>query len=782
MPDYRRIQIGEWTLDPSRNLITSGSAEVSLEPLAAKVLEYLASVPGQTVSVEELTDAVWNRPFVGDSPVYRLIAELRRALGDDAREPAYIETVRKRGYRLIAAVSSTGDAAVSPPTDSSTRPRLRVPLAIVSTVAALAIAWLATRPSRQPVESLVVIPLQDVSADGGRRYIAESITEILIHELAQIPGLAVEARTTSLAFKDNPMDVREIGQMLGVDALLEGSVQWSGDTARVTVQLIDARSGRHFWSRPYEVDDVDRFPVQDRIVADVVDALVETMQPANGSAEEPPALRPSDPAAVESYVLGRQALATASYESLPRAKRHFEQALEIDPDLNLARFSLMDTRDAMMAVGMTSYRESFPTKAELAKEILAHDPGSARAMVHLAFVDFGLNFPFGSGDARQYFERAIEIAPRDAIVASSYAYTLRYLDRSEEAKRVLDRALELDPLSVRLLRERSKHGSLEHAERLKRYYPANPAGWATAGRTYVAGGRLADAVEEFRVAERLSPGHPDYPAWIGMILMSLDLLEQARDPVERAKQKGPGSPLSVAVEAALLHRSGQPARAGELALGALSRNLYPRQFSSFALHQIGLEHAVASGQAGHYVELLSRWLDFSNYKNRRPSGPMRTLFDDTTSCYTDYLNKNYAAVALIAAGQEERARGLIAANRDFLQNASEAYRDSTRDYELYVAAGEMDQALGVMEEILSGDLTTSIYTVDEGVAILSWLRFNDRFAGDLTRDPRFGVLLEEHDRRLAAERQAVARLFDAPRGEPSSASSPESSPPASQLR
>lgn len=104
MPQQRKVRIGDWTLDSSLNRIEREDTSVVLEPLAAKVLEYLARHANQVVSVDELAGKLWQRRFVSDSPVYRIVAELRRALEGDAQKPRHIETIRKRGYRLVAPV------------------------------------------------------------------------------------------------------------------------------------------------------------------------------------------------------------------------------------------------------------------------------------------------------------------------------------------------------------------------------------------------------------------------------------------------------------------------------------------------------------------------------------------------------------------------------------------------------------------------------------------------------------------------------------------------------
>jgi TolB-like protein len=185
-----------------------------------EVLVCLAQHPGDTVSKEQLFQAVWPRTLVTEDVLKRCIAELRRAFDDDAREPRVIETISKRGYRLVAPVTAGG--ATPAPAES-----------VVS-------------------DSIVVLPFINMSADPEHEYFADGITEEIINALAQIQELHVVARSSAYSFKGKHIDLRMVGEPLNVRTVLEGSVRRADNRLRITAQLVCAADGYHLWSERYD--------------------------------------------------------------------------------------------------------------------------------------------------------------------------------------------------------------------------------------------------------------------------------------------------------------------------------------------------------------------------------------------------------------------------------------------------------------------------------------------------------------------------------------------------
>src|SRR5450631_43744 len=277
--DNRLLRIGVWRVDPSLDEISKDGATVKLEPRTMQVLVCLAEHAGQVVSVDQLLDAVWKDVVVTPDSVYQAVAGLRRALGDDTKEPVYIANVLRRGYRLVAPVAHWVDSA----TDSSTRerPAEAIPLpvtpaaapslvrrawAVLVVAAALAIAYPIAeklRPSKHATTaelkttsaavgigepSVAVLPFGDMSDQKNQEYFADGLSEVLIDRLAMVPGLRVAARTSSFYFKGKQATVPMIAKALGVAYLLEGTVRKSGTTLRITAQLIRTDNGYQIWS------------------------------------------------------------------------------------------------------------------------------------------------------------------------------------------------------------------------------------------------------------------------------------------------------------------------------------------------------------------------------------------------------------------------------------------------------------------------------------------------------------------------------------------------------
>jgi TolB-like protein/DNA-binding winged helix-turn-helix (wHTH) protein len=480
-----RIRIGDWLLEPGLNRLSRDGQTIPLEPLAAEVLAFLARHAGEVVSADALTEALWPRRFVGDSPVYRIIAELRRALGDDARKPEYIETIRKRGYRLVASVSrldeatmpgeadepgqsdepATGAAHAAPPLRAPLFRRSRpgsataVPVLIAAgllTIVGAALLWspawhgdgqaatVAAIPG-----SVAVLPFADLSSGSDHEHIADGIAETLIHQLAQLPDLHVIARNSSFTFKGTNTDVREVGRILSVETVLEGSVQRADGKLRVTAQLVDARTGTHVWSRRFDRGEADIFAVQDEIALAVLEEIAD-------SSVTPATYRRSSDAtdnlgAYDYYLLGRARLASRATEE---AARFFEAALEFDPRFALAHTGLAE---ALLYDAGPVYRGYPPdmdalTRAREAIETaLALDPEQVEAhasRILLASLDRDWE------EADRAYADAVQRGPSHMLTPFYYAHSLQArtfddFDRTalERAERQFRRAAALDPAS-----------------------------------------------------------------------------------------------------------------------------------------------------------------------------------------------------------------------------------------------------------------------------------------------------------------------------------------------
>jgi TolB-like protein/DNA-binding winged helix-turn-helix (wHTH) protein len=284
-----------------------------------RLLLCLAERPGEVVSIEELLDQVWSGVTVSSDSVYQAVASLRRLLGDDPKQPRYIATVPRLGYRMLAPVSpwtdhadgqiglstATSNEPIAAPasapgapaiTDArDARERSRRTSAIAWTIVgalclALALTFLLYRGSAlknqaaraslaaQPEKSIAVLPFLDLTPGMKEEEFADGLTEELIDKLSKLSGFRVPAATASFYFKYKKIPVAEIARTLGVVYILDGSTRQSGNSVRVAARLVRAENGYVIWSETYDRPFRDRVAVQDEIAGEVTTALRGSIQ------------------------------------------------------------------------------------------------------------------------------------------------------------------------------------------------------------------------------------------------------------------------------------------------------------------------------------------------------------------------------------------------------------------------------------------------------------------------------------------------------------------------
>lgn len=280
-----------------------------------RLLLCLAEHPGEVVSIEQLLDRAWSDVTVAPDSVYQAVTSLRRTLGDDAKQPTYIETVPRLGYRLVAAVRPWQDAPRAEASSAqsvkngdltSAAPvarafRLQSKSGYVWSIGAaiglalIVAALLHTKPAnsnppvlpaipRQSPNSIAVLPFLDLTEQMNEEPFADGMTEELIDKLSKIPGLQVPAPTSSFYFKGKQIPVADIARTLGVAYVLDGSVRKSGARVRVAARIIRADNGYVVWSETYDRPFDDLLMVQDDIAGDVTKALRSSIEAKPGVA------------------------------------------------------------------------------------------------------------------------------------------------------------------------------------------------------------------------------------------------------------------------------------------------------------------------------------------------------------------------------------------------------------------------------------------------------------------------------------------------------------------
>ena len=292
-----------------------------------------------------------------------------------------------------------------------------------------------------------MLPFVDLSPDRGSAYLGDGVAETLINALTNVAGLSVAARTSAFAFRDKAADVREIGKQLGVATVLEGSVQKSGDRLRVTAQLIKTSDGLHLWSQSFDRSASDIFAVQDEVARAVVTALQGKLMTGADTSVVSGGTR--NPAAYDAYLLGRFYWNKRTTEGMVHAAESLEQAIRADSTYAEAWSGLADT---YVLFGPAEYgvpginQDSILTLAErAARRAIALSPRLGEAYTSLGEI---LEYRNRWDEAGEAFKQGIALSPRYATGHQWYSYHLMDRNRWDEAIREMERARELDPLSL----------------------------------------------------------------------------------------------------------------------------------------------------------------------------------------------------------------------------------------------------------------------------------------------------------------------------------------------
>jgi TolB-like protein/tetratricopeptide (TPR) repeat protein len=459
------VSFGGFRFELESGRLWSGTREIRLTPKASAVLRVLVAHPGQPVSKDDLFASVWSDAVVSDDALTSCIQELRRALEDDARQPRFIETRHRRGYRFVARLSASAPGAA---------------------VEALVPQAKDEGPSAAAITAIAVLPFADMSPGRDQDYLCEGLAEELINALTHIDGLRVVSRTASFQFRSSGADIREIGRQLAVGTLLEGSVRKADDRLRVTVQLVEVATGYHRWSQRFDrrLDDV--FAIEDEIAESVATSLRGSVL---SHREKQVLQRPqTGTAAYEFYLRGRQTLPRMSQPDLETSRDMFEHAIELDAAYGPAWSCLAAVHgtlyewfggrhEDLVRAERTSQKalELAPQAAlphtargfvlslsrrydEAAREFeaaIALNPNLFEAYYYFA------RSSFAAGDiarSAELFIRAAEVRQEDFQSAMLGAQSLRILGRTEEAGKIrqegIRRAelmLELNPVDGRAL-------------------------------------------------------------------------------------------------------------------------------------------------------------------------------------------------------------------------------------------------------------------------------------------------------------------------------------------
>ncbi len=496
-----QFSFGNCALDIDRRELTRGSELISLGPQVFDLLVYLVKNRERVVSKDDLIASVWAGRIVSESTLTSHINAVRKAIGDSGDEQKLVRTIARKGFRFVGDISEA-----LPPTSAKSQPpfqddqKMALPL-----------------PDKP---SIAVLPFQNLSDDPEQEYFADGMVEDIIMALSRMRWLFVIARNSSFTYKGRTVDVKRVGQELGVRYVLEGSVRKSANRVRITGQLIDAMSGAHLWADRFEGTLDDIFDLQDQVTASVVGAIAPQLEQAE---IERAKLKPTD--SLDAYDYYLRGIARLSQDPSDRtanadALNLLLKAVELDPDFAAAYGT---------AAWCYVWRKANGWVTDRAKE---------------------------TAEAGRLARRAVALGKDDAVALARGGHALAFVvGEFESGKTFTDHALVLNPnyavgwmLSglVRVYRGEPEQ-AIERLVRAMRLSPLDPLSFVAQtafAHAHFFAGRYEDAASW---AERALQDHPDYQLSLRIFVAANALagrLEVAQQAAKRLRELDPALRIS----------------------------------------------------------------------------------------------------------------------------------------------------------------------------------------------------------------------------------------------
>lgn len=716
------FKVGDWLVQPELNRISSGSERRGLRPKVMGLLVYLANNQGKVVSGEELLDHLWPDTSVTGGSVYRCIGELRDAFMRTGDDSVYVETIPKKGYRLVAPVKRIGDDDDTRLPTISLR-RLFPAVAVVVVVIAIAL-WVWVRlgdesPFLDPDRpSIAVMPFVNMGEGADYDYFSDGLSEELINLLAQMPELRVISRSSSFSFKGKDISVPEIARIIGADLIMEGSVRKEGNRVRVMAQLIEASSDAHIWSQGFDQSIDDTFRVQDEVAKAVAVALRDSLGLRIES--QPRSFASTNPEAQDAYLRGKFLLEQRSTNAIENAVREFETAVMLDPDfaLGYAQLAIATVMLTHGEYGDLPASETIASAEPLTARAMMLEPALPEAHMSAAYLEL---WKGRAEVALPYIERAIQLSPNHALAHSWLGETYQLLGLYQAYYNATLTSLSLDPLSVPTLfnhitslvdRNRLSEASGE-LEKLQSVSPFTAA--SLRGEIASTGGRWADAVFARLDALKLNPEHVSTRVGLASRLAILGLEQEAITATEHHSHYG----LSFVgnTEAAVK-------RAEELFADSPA--------DVFSKYNLALALAGAGDYAGARPLLEQVWERFGRRLSRNGLG----------------LRIDIAAAVIAArldADEGADISDVVGAILDNVRRAREAGMSLTRQF----YSIDFDEGYAAY---ISGEREYGMQLIESAATEGFFIPPAEAYYAVLRDDPRFGKILEQQFARQQRER------------------------------
>src|ERR1700688_1815574 len=465
-----RVRLGVFELDLKSGELHSLEAPTAkailLREQVLQVLQLLVERSGEIVTREEIKSKLWANDTVVDfdHSINTTIKSLRRALGDSAENPRYIETLARRGYRLMVPIEypeSVPETALEKDaeqrehsadqmSEKAARVQRRIKpdwwkttLLVASAVILVAagyISWRhfrATGPARAGKIRLAVLPFQNLTGDPNKEYLADGLTEETISQLGRLnpEQLGVIARTSVMGYKHKDERLDQIGRDLSVQYVLENSLRESGDHIRLTAQLIQVKDQTHLWSQDYDYSAKDILNIEDDVARSVARQIQLSL--ASQPAELAPP-HPINPQAFDAYLQGYHFFQGSTDKDADMAAKYFERATQLDPSYALAWAWLSRARNWQADEGLIPMEEGRRLSREAIERALAFNPNLAAAHAQMGRIKQQVDYDWAGANAS--YQRAVALEPGNPENVRAAAYPALFLGRFYEALQLARRA------------------------------------------------------------------------------------------------------------------------------------------------------------------------------------------------------------------------------------------------------------------------------------------------------------------------------------------------------
>ena len=522
-------EFGPFRLDPVERKLMRGKETVPLTPKAFDTLLLLVRNSGHLLEKDDLIRMLWPDTFVEEGSLSNNIFLLRKVLGGD---PAFIETVPRRGYRFVGAlrqfphaapahleelpeVGATGIASLRVKPRRTWLSRAGLGIAAVALLAALAAAGWFYRVASQggeTIDSVAVLPFVNASGDPNAEYLSDGITESLINSLSQLPNLKVMSRDTAFRFKGKETDPQTVGRELGVRAIFKGRVTQRGETLSISAELIRARDNSHIWGQQYDRKLTDMDALREEIAGEMASAL--RMHLTGADEKRLTKTYTANPEAYQDYLKGRYWWNKSTEEGFDKGIEYFQQAIAKDPTYALAYSGLADCYSSLAEYGLVPFREGYLRAKDAALKAVELDDTLAEAHGSLALIKSSYDWDWSG--AEKEIRRAIELNPSYTDAHRLHAEVLWQTGRLDEAIAETKLTLELDPLSlnnndtlgIAFFLARQYDRAIEQETKVLELYPNFIDAYYFRGLAYLKKSMYKECMADFEKGVAIAPVNP----------------------------------------------------------------------------------------------------------------------------------------------------------------------------------------------------------------------------------------------------------------------------------